>query len=89
MLASYHAMTASRPNVIFGGRLGSYKYLDMHQAIGAALKTFEHEVEPSSCAETCAPAAPPRAATPCRLCRRDLILPARAANHTTIARGPR
>ncbi|MGL3211438.1 UDP-galactopyranose mutase [Bradyrhizobium sp. BR 1433] len=46
MLASYHAMTASRPNVIFGGRLGSYKYLDMHQAIGAALKTFEHEVEP-------------------------------------------
>ncbi|MBR0797678.1 UDP-galactopyranose mutase [Bradyrhizobium jicamae] len=46
MLASYHAMTASHPNVIFGGRLGSYKYLDMHQAIGAALKTFEHEVEP-------------------------------------------
>lgn len=46
MLASYHAMTASHPNVIFGGRLGSYKYLDMHQAIGAALKTFEHEVVP-------------------------------------------
>ncbi|SDC65240.1 UDP-galactopyranose mutase [Bradyrhizobium brasilense] len=46
MLASYHAMTASHPNVIFGGRLGSYKYLDMHQAIGAALKTFELEVEP-------------------------------------------
>ncbi|WP_210189209.1 UDP-galactopyranose mutase [Bradyrhizobium erythrophlei] len=46
MLASYHAMTASHPNVIFGGRLGSCKYLDMHQAIGAALKTFEREVEP-------------------------------------------
>ncbi|WP_229168646.1 UDP-galactopyranose mutase [Bradyrhizobium altum] len=46
MLASYHAMTASHRNVVFGGRLGSYKYLDMHQAIGAALKTFEHEVEP-------------------------------------------
>lgn len=46
MLASYHAMTAAHPNVIFGGRLGSYKYLDMHQAIGAALKTFEREVEP-------------------------------------------
>ncbi|QOZ36875.1 hypothetical protein [Bradyrhizobium sp. CCBAU 53421] len=27
-------------------RFGSYKYLDMHRAIGAALKTFEHEVEP-------------------------------------------
>ena len=39
-------MTAAHPNVIFGGRLGSYKYLDMHQAIGAALKTFEREVEP-------------------------------------------
>ncbi|MGY4425021.1 UDP-galactopyranose mutase [Bradyrhizobium sp. JR6.1] len=46
MLASYHAMKASHPNVVFGGRLGSYKYLDMHQAIGAALKTFEREVEP-------------------------------------------
>ncbi|QPF85533.1 UDP-galactopyranose mutase [Bradyrhizobium genosp. L] len=46
MLASYQAMTADHPNVIFGGRLGSYKYLDMHQAIGAALKTFEHEVMP-------------------------------------------
>ncbi|MDH2384930.1 hypothetical protein [Bradyrhizobium sp. CER78] len=39
-------MTTAHPSVIFGGRLGSYKYLDMHQAIGAALKTFEHEVEP-------------------------------------------
>jgi len=46
MLASYDAMTASHPNIVFGGRLGSYKYLDMHQAIGAALKTFEREVEP-------------------------------------------
>ena len=46
MLASYDAMTASHPNIVFGGRLGSYKYLDMHQAIGAALKTFEYEVEP-------------------------------------------
>jgi UDP-galactopyranose mutase len=35
------------PNVIFGGRLGSYKYLDMHQAIGAALKTFDNDVVPA------------------------------------------
>jgi len=34
------------PNVIFGGRLGTYRYLDMHQAIGAALKVFESAIEP-------------------------------------------
>ncbi len=31
-------------NVIFAGRLGSYKYLDMHQAIGAALKCYENQI---------------------------------------------
>jgi UDP-galactopyranose mutase len=46
MMESYRLMMAAHPNVIFGGRLGSYKYLDMHQAIGAALKTFEHQVRP-------------------------------------------
>ncbi|HLG80327.1 MAG TPA: UDP-galactopyranose mutase [Bradyrhizobium sp.] len=44
ILHGYRMMMESHPNVIFGGRLGSYKYLDMHQAIGAALKTFENEV---------------------------------------------
>jgi UDP-galactopyranose mutase len=44
ILHGYRMMMGSCPNVIFGGRLGSYKYLDMHQAIGAALKTFETEV---------------------------------------------
>ena len=39
-------MAEREPNVLFGGRLGSYKYLDMHQAIGAALKTFRDEVVP-------------------------------------------
>ena len=33
-------------NVIFGGRLGSYRYLDMHQAIGAALKVFSRDIGP-------------------------------------------
>lgn len=46
ILDAYQAMKQAQPNVIFGGRLGSYKYLDMHQAIGAALKTFETEVVP-------------------------------------------
>jgi UDP-galactopyranose mutase len=44
ILSGYRMMMDKHPNVIFGGRLGSYKYLDMHQAIGAALKTFENEV---------------------------------------------
>jgi UDP-galactopyranose mutase len=26
--------------------LGTYRYLDMHQAIGAALKLFEREIVP-------------------------------------------
>ncbi len=38
---AYAALAAMEPNVVFGGRLGTYRYLDMHQAIGAALKAFE------------------------------------------------
>ena len=30
--------------IIFGGRLGSYQYYDMHQVIGQALKTVENEI---------------------------------------------
>ena len=37
---------ASERNVIFGGRLGTYQYLDMHMAIGAALSTFDNKVAP-------------------------------------------
>ncbi len=44
--SEYSAAAAQRTNVIFGGRLGTYRYLDMHQAIGAALKTFEREIVP-------------------------------------------
>lgn len=32
------------PNVVFTGRLGSYKYLDMHQVIKMALNVFEREI---------------------------------------------
>ncbi|MFZ1414164.1 MAG: UDP-galactopyranose mutase [Defluviicoccus sp.] len=42
----YRAMTERTANVLFGGRLGTYRYLDMHQAIGAALKAFERAVVP-------------------------------------------
>lgn len=44
--AAYRALAEKEENVIFGGRLGTYRYLDMHQAIGAALKAFENEVAP-------------------------------------------
>jgi UDP-galactopyranose mutase len=42
----YAARAAAEPRTIFGGRLGTYRYLDMHQAIGAALKSFERELIP-------------------------------------------
>ena len=32
--------------VLFGGRLGTYQYLDMHMAIGSALQRFETVVRP-------------------------------------------
>jgi UDP-galactopyranose mutase len=43
---AYAALADAEPNVIFGGRLGTYRYLDMHQAIGAALKSFANELMP-------------------------------------------
>ena len=42
----YRTLAKDHPQVIFGGRLGTYRYLDMHQAIGAALKAAEAEVLP-------------------------------------------
>ncbi len=42
----YAALAKAEPKVVFGGRLGTYRYLDMHQAIGAALKAFERDVLP-------------------------------------------
>jgi UDP-galactopyranose mutase len=32
--------------VLFGGRLGTYKYLDMHMAIGSALSMFDNRIAP-------------------------------------------
>ncbi|MBW0114997.1 UDP-galactopyranose mutase [Pseudonocardia abyssalis] len=33
-------------NVLFGGRLGTYQYLDMHMAIGSALSMFDNRLAP-------------------------------------------
>jgi len=43
----YQKLAEAEPNVIFGGRLAEYKYYDMHQIIGSALKkvlTHFHEI---------------------------------------------
>lgn len=40
-LARYRARAEAEPDVLFGGRLGTYRYLDMHQAIAMALKDWE------------------------------------------------
>ena len=38
---SYKALAAKEENVVFGGRLGEYKYYDMDQVIAAALKAVK------------------------------------------------
>jgi UDP-galactopyranose mutase len=43
---AYRVMAEQEPGVIFGGRLGTYRYLDMHQAIGAALSVFDKQLRP-------------------------------------------
>ncbi|WP_263118658.1 UDP-galactopyranose mutase [Cellulomonas sp. RIT-PI-Y] len=40
-LTAYRALTADEPEVHFGGRLGSYLYLDMHMAIASALGLWD------------------------------------------------
>ena len=37
---------AAEKRVLFGGRLGTYKYLDMHMAIGSALSMFDNRIRP-------------------------------------------
>jgi UDP-galactopyranose mutase len=45
-LISYRKDAAALKNVIFGGRLGTYQYLDMHMAIASALNAFENDIKP-------------------------------------------
>jgi UDP-galactopyranose mutase len=42
----YRDMAKREPGVLFGGRLGSYQYLDMHMAIGSALSMFDNRLRP-------------------------------------------
>ena len=43
-LNKYRTLMDNEKGVWFGGRLGSYKYLDMHMAIASALTTFENQI---------------------------------------------
>ena len=43
----YAALAEARPDVLFGGRLGQYKYYDMDKTIRAAFTAFEKEIKVS------------------------------------------
>ncbi|MDR0990398.1 MAG: UDP-galactopyranose mutase [Propionibacteriaceae bacterium] len=45
-LQRYRERAAREPQVFFGGRLGTYQYLDMHMAIAAALTLVDEKLVP-------------------------------------------
>ncbi|WP_136706722.1 UDP-galactopyranose mutase [Agromyces sp. H66] len=46
-LLAYRELAKGEPDVLFGGRLGTYQYLDMHMAIGSALSMYENKLKPA------------------------------------------
>jgi UDP-galactopyranose mutase len=46
VLRKYRLLASREGDVFFGGRLGSYQYLDMHMAIASALTLWENQVLP-------------------------------------------
>ncbi|HJQ05653.1 MAG TPA: UDP-galactopyranose mutase [Nocardioides sp.] len=45
-ILQYRDLAEKEPMVLFGGRLGTYKYLDMHMAIASALSMFDNKLKP-------------------------------------------
>ncbi|MDX6278577.1 MAG: UDP-galactopyranose mutase [Nocardioidaceae bacterium] len=45
-LLAYRDLAKGEADVLFGGRLGTYQYLDMHMAIGAALSMYDNKLAP-------------------------------------------
>ncbi|GAB3852197.1 UDP-galactopyranose mutase [Nocardioides maradonensis] len=45
-ILQYRDLAEKEPMVLFGGRLGTYKYLDMHMAIASALSMFDNKLAP-------------------------------------------
>ncbi|WP_022893614.1 UDP-galactopyranose mutase [Agromyces subbeticus] len=46
-LLAYRELGKQESRVHFGGRLGTYQYLDMHMAIGSALSMYENKLKPA------------------------------------------
>ena len=46
MLLVYRDLVAQEEGVFFGGRLGTYQYLDLHMAIGSALSMVDNRLVP-------------------------------------------
>ena len=42
----YAELAAAEPRTVFGGRLGTYSYYDMHNVIDMALRAYESQVAP-------------------------------------------
>ncbi|MFB4317456.1 UDP-galactopyranose mutase [Actinomadura sp. 21ATH] len=51
-LLAYREMARREDGVLFGGRLGTYKYLDMHMAIASALSMVDNDLRPHFTAGT-------------------------------------
>lgn len=45
-LAAYREQRSGQKDVYFGGRLGTYQYLDMHMAIASALTSWSNDLSP-------------------------------------------
>ncbi|OLT31369.1 UDP-galactopyranose mutase [Actinomadura sp. CNU-125] len=45
-LQAYRKLAAAEDGVLFGGRLGTYQYLDMHMAIASALNMVDNRLRP-------------------------------------------
>lgn len=46
LYAKYVELERTVPNTVFGGRLGTYKYYDMHQVIDTALTAYQEQIHP-------------------------------------------
>jgi UDP-galactopyranose mutase len=58
LLATYRACAKAETaaaGVLFGGRLGTYQYLDMHMAIASALNMYDNELAPLLSGDILAP----------------------------------
>ena len=45
-LSRYRKLASLERGVLFGGRLGTYQYLDMHMAIASARSMYKNEIQP-------------------------------------------